>query len=113
MSEGALLTDQQDHAAQNPRKWEVVARREERQLYGNTKLIPPSDLVLLPPPRSLLWGQSLESAGRGTDGRWASLSLQLDTGCTDTVRPGRTESHLIPSNVSEAGAESAEAQAIS
>lgn len=26
---------------------------------------PPSDLISLPPPRSLLWGLSLESAGRG------------------------------------------------
>lgn len=48
-----------------PRKWEAVARREERQLYGNTKLIPPSDLISLPPPCSPLWGPSFESAGCG------------------------------------------------
>ena len=66
MSEGALHTDQQDHAAPKPRKLEAVARREERQLYGKTKLISPiQPLILLPPLRSLLWGQSLESAGRG------------------------------------------------
>lgn len=33
-----------------PRKWEAVARREERQLYGNTKLIPPSDFISPTPP---------------------------------------------------------------
>jgi len=65
VSEGAVHTDQQDHGAQKPRKWEAVARREERQLYGNTKLISPSDLISLPPPRSLLWGPSFESAGWG------------------------------------------------
>lgn len=32
------------------RKWKPVARREEKQLYGNTKLIPPSDLILHAPP---------------------------------------------------------------
>lgn len=57
--------DQQDHAAQKPRKEEAVARRAERQFYGNTMLIPPSDLISLPPPCSQLWGLSLESAGRG------------------------------------------------
>lgn len=60
-----MYTNQQNHAAQKPRKWEPVARREERQLYGHTKPIPPSDLISLPPPRSLLWGPSLESAGWG------------------------------------------------
>lgn len=50
------------------RKWKPVARREEKQLYGNTKLIPPSDLILHAPPpapSSLLWGPSLLSAGWG------------------------------------------------
>lgn len=97
------------------RKWKPVARREEKQLYGNTKLIPPSDLILHAPPRPLLPALGTEPSicWLGTDGQWAPPSLQLDTGYADTVRPGMTESHLVPSNLWESGAERAKARAVS